>query len=78
MRIKTIELDDSGNPESITAVLSAREAALICLMIGPTSSNQRNEIMAGGDCAGSDIYNALSDLANRFYEEGVEEMARGA
>lgn len=77
MKVKQITLDDDGeNLESINVIMTTRELHLIAAMIGPTSHTQRDELSPGGGETGSGIYDALSSVANMFYEDGFHDMIK--
>jgi hypothetical protein len=77
VKVRSIDLDDDGMPESVTVVMTAREAAVIMTMIGKTSINDRMALFDGADQAAKDIHSALlGDVADRFYEDGICDMAR--
>lgn len=77
MRIKAIEMDDDGNPATITVTMTAREAALIARMVGETNHAQRNKVQSDGGVVGGEVYDALAgDLFNRFYDSGVAGVPR--
>lgn len=76
MRVRTIEIGGEDFIESIVVEMSAREAALIARMMGATSHADRNEIQHDGGSAGTEVYFALTELFNRFYENGIDEVPR--
>lgn len=77
MKVRSIELDDDGMPDTVTVVMTAREAAVMMTMIGKTSINDRMALFDGADQAAKDIHSALTaDVANRFYDDGIRDMVR--
>lgn len=77
MRINRIDLDDEGQPESVTATLSADEALFLAVVTGKHSSNTAEELMIGGGRLSSSVYGCLAgSLFNRFYEDGVDDALR--
>jgi len=78
VHIRQINLGDEGMPEKITAELSLSEAVFIALLMGQQNGHTSEEILPGGTDLPSEIYSALTgELFNRYYDDGVDEAARG-
>lgn len=73
MKIRSIQLNEDEMPESVTAVLSLREALFIGLVLGKQNDPDSNAILPEGYREGESVYNGLTGgLFNRFWENGIE------
>lgn len=79
MRVRSIDLDDHGDPERVTVTMTTSEAAYLATLTGKQSPKSANDVVPGSGTANSDVYDCLTgDLFNRFYEGGVDEFYRRA
>ena len=71
MRIRQINLDDSGLPERVTAELTRDEALYIATVLGRQNPIDATEVMRDGDTVLHELYGSLSgELFNRYWEDG--------
>ncbi|MFD7247868.1 hypothetical protein ACFV6Y_38725 [Streptomyces massasporeus] len=64
-------------PETITAELTAREAAFLAKLTGRMSPNDVETAVPGYSAESNRIYACLEgDLFNRYYEDGVNDALR--
>ncbi|MFF1701225.1 hypothetical protein [Streptomyces sp. NPDC058252] len=78
MDIKVLELDEAGNPEFITVRMTVLEAAFMAEVTGKQSSNDAEQVFAGGSAPSHSIYDALvGSVFNRFWDGGVDDYLRG-
>lgn len=71
--VKQINLTD-GDIEDITITLGKEEAAAILAIFG--KMNYHAQLKLGIARINYGIYDALADVFNRFYEDGVDEVCR--
>lgn len=71
--VKQINLND-GEIEDITVTLTMKEAAAILAIFG--KMNYHAQLKLGIASINYGIYDALADVFNRFYEDGVDEVCR--
>lgn len=79
MKITAMTLTDYETPvpETVTAVLTIREAAFLARLLGRMTGTQKNEVQSDGNECGSAIWNALAGTVfNPFFEDGYDEVPR--
>jgi hypothetical protein len=78
MKVKSIDLDDNGYPETVTVVMTRKEAQLIAKWTGSNSPLTTDEFLPGHGRAGSAIYYALSRCVfHPFWADGVDDAIAG-
>lgn len=77
-RIKQVNLDDEGNPESALLALDAKELLYLALLLGKQTGLTADEVLPNdGSEVSSAIYGVLvGQLFNCYYEDGVEDAKR--
>jgi hypothetical protein len=76
MKIRRIDLDDDGDPSSVTVELSLAEAILITRTVGKGNGHDSNLLMEGGDLIAAQTYLCLTgDLFNRYWDDGIDGAA---
>ncbi|MGK3105335.1 hypothetical protein [Streptomyces sp. WAC05858] len=79
MRVKQINLDDEGMPESIVVHMSHDEAVYLAKLTGEQNWQSSEEIMPGGAPLNSGVFDSLSgEVFNRYYEDGVKDAEQAA
>lgn len=79
MRISAITFDPVSEPETITAVFTAREAGFLAALLGNITTEDRRRICDEGgkldfEAEHHSTYGALaSEVFNRFYDDGVSD-----
>lgn len=77
MRIRSIAIGDDDMPETITAELTAREAAFLAKLTGRMSHSDAEAAVPGFSAESSRVHACLvGDLFNRYYEDGVDDALR--
>lgn len=81
MRVRKVKLNRELEPTRITVEMSLDEAALLVRMTGGLSPKSVEEALRGGHDsarwfdASAEVFNSLSDMFNRFYDGGVNDVA---
>lgn len=71
--VRTIEMDDHGEPEFVTVRMSLEELAYLAKVTGKHSTVTAEEIMHGG-AANTHLYDCASgEVFNRYYDGGVDD-----
>ncbi|MEV4454472.1 hypothetical protein [Microbispora sp. NPDC049633] len=68
MRIRTIHLDDTGDPERLEVEMTAAEAAFLVRVVGKLNSIECNRYGV------SAVFDELDSFFNRFYDDGVKDF----
>lgn len=77
MKVRSIDFNADGEPESATFALSLAEALIVAKVFGERNGEQNEKVMPMGAYHGSNVYDGLVDgLFNRFYDDGVDEAMR--
>ena len=76
MKITTITLGDEAVPDTVTAIMTTAEAALIAAVLGGLSPKEVTDQFGGSHHLQLEsIYGALSgDFFNRFWDGGVRDV----
>ena len=75
MKVRTIDLDDEGLPETVVVEMALDEAALYLRLVGGLPPRTITEALGNPKWAEvlSSVYNGLTgDLFNRFWDDGVD------
>jgi len=79
MKLKQINLDDDGVPETVLVQMSHDEALYLALLAGRQTGDSSEGIMPGGNTHNTSAWNTLAgDLFNNYYDDGVDEAASHA
>jgi len=83
MKLKALTLTDDGTggatPETITVEMTVRELVLLAYTMQIQSNDTANSLLKGGSAESREIYSCLTgDVANRFFENGIDDMAKAA
>ncbi|MFD9903936.1 hypothetical protein [Streptomyces sp. NPDC059063] len=73
MNVTQIVLNDDELPARLTAELPMTEAAFLARVVGAMTPAEAEAVMPGGGAALNQVYECLSSLFNRFYDDGVNE-----
>jgi hypothetical protein len=81
MKLKAITLTEHETegviPETITVEMTARELVFLAKTLGKQNGNVAETLLPGGTAESAEIYDCLTgDVANRFFDSGVEDWAR--
>ncbi|WP_396902739.1 hypothetical protein [Mycolicibacterium sp.] len=77
MKIRSIAIGDDDMPQTITAELTAREAAFLAKLTGRMSHSDAEAVVPGFSAESGRVYSALAgEVFNRYYEDGVDDALR--
>lgn len=77
MKLRSIDIGDDENPQSVTVTMTTREAAFIAKAFGKYSPKTAGEFLPGFDQVPGAVYACLvGDLFNRFWDNGVDDAIR--
>lgn len=78
MRVRSVDLDENGNPSAATVTLTRKELQLIAKMLGDQSHEDVDRLLPGHAQASSDIYRGLTGLVfNPYWDDGLSDAIQG-
>lgn len=76
MKVTRIDLDDDEMPSAISVTLTSDEAGYLAVVLGRRNGIVSEADLVGGSPLNSEIYNGLTGVFHRFYEDGMDEWKR--
>lgn len=76
MKIRSINLNEDGLPETVLAEIHSNELLLVSRILFKMSPNDAEAVLAGATNDFNAFTGPIADLFCRFYEDGYEGVER--